>query len=417
MTDAVITVESSSMMSTMSTELGGYEAIIESADYDKLKESSDELVRELQGRAEVTAVHSTLENAAPLVKVEVDPIMAAAEGISPMQVGQTLNMLLSGSEAMKMDVDGQSVSVQVEYPKEEYDDLEKVQNIMLNTPTGGQVKLDNIADIRFEDSPASIIRNDRKYRATITAGYTDEASGNSIRVLNTEVLGKYLNEDVTSALNSSTESMNEEFNSLGSAIMIAIFLVFIVMAAQFESMRYSFMVMTTIPLSLIGSFGLLWLFNVTLSMVSLLGFLMLIGTVVNNGILYVDTVNQYREDMPLDRALVEAGATRLRPILMTTLTTIIAMVPMAIGFGDNGAMMQGLAMVDVGGLLASTVLSLLMLPIYYLLMTKKKKNLVKNIPSADYMSGKDPREEYNRRLEEERRYRIDWEYSEGESLD
>jgi multidrug efflux pump subunit AcrB len=125
---------------------------------------------------------------------------------------------------------------------------------------------------------------------------------------------------------------------------------------------------------LIGSFTFLWVPDVPISMASLLGFLMLSGTVVNNGILYVDTVNQYRADMDLETALIEAGATRLRPILMTTLTTIVAMIPMALAYGDSGKSMQGLALVDVGGLVASTILALLMLPVYYAIMTPKHKN-------------------------------------------
>ena len=134
------------------------------------------------------------------------------------------------------------------------------------------------------------------------------------------------------------------------------------------------MVMTTIPFSLIGSFGLLFLCNATISMPSLLGFLMLVGTVVNNGILYVDTANQYRAEMERDTALIEAGATRIRPIMMTTLTTVLSMIPMALALGDSGEMMQGLALVNVGGLMASTILSLLMLPIYYTLMNRTRKH-------------------------------------------
>ena len=145
------------------------------------------------------------------------------------------------------------------------------------------------------------------------------------------------------------------------------------MAAQFESPKFSTMVMTTIPFSLIGSFGLLYLCDVPISMASLLGFLMLVGTVVNNGILYVDTVNQYRQTMDKETALIEAGATRLRPILMTTLTTVVSMIPMAMAYGDSGESMQGLALVDVGGLIASTILALLMLPVYYSVMSRKKK--------------------------------------------
>ena len=165
--------------------------------------------------------------------------------------------------------------------------------------------------------------------------------------------------------------MQEEFTSLFKAIATAIFLIFIVMAAQFESPKFSLMVMTTIPFSLIGSFGFLAAAGVAISMPSLLGFLMLIGTVVNSGILYVDTVNQYRSTMDKRTALIEAGATRLRPILMTTLTTVVSMVPMAMAVGKNGETMQGLALVNVGGLTASTILSLLMLPIYYSLMSVK----------------------------------------------
>ena len=117
--------------------------------------------------------------------------------------------------------------------------------------------------------------------------------------------------------------------------------------------------MMSIPFALIGSFGLLYLTGSTLSMVSLMGVLMLVGIVVNNGILYVDTVNQLREEIPLEEALVKSGQMRLRPILMTTLTTILSMVPMALGIGDGAVMMQGMALIIIGGLVASTVLILL----------------------------------------------------------
>jgi len=192
-------------------------------------------------------------------------------------------------------------------------------------------------------------------------------------MLQDEVIDKYLSNTISMQENTMDEMMNEEFSSLGQAIATAIFLVFVVMAAQFESPKFSIMVMTTIPFSLIGAFGLLWLADSPISMVSLLGFLMLVGTVVNNGILYVDTANQYRNEMDLDTALIEAGATRIRPMLMTTLTTIVAMIPMALAYGDAGEMMQGLALVDVGGLIASTILALLMLPVYYKLMNGRRK--------------------------------------------
>lgn len=379
MDDCNITLDSSSMMSSMSVDNGSYELILQSTQYDDIKAASDQIVDELKARPDVTKVHSTLENAAPVVKLHIDPIQAVAEGLTPVQIAGSVNQILSGSTATTLEVDGEEIDVKVEYPAGDYDTVDEVRGIMLMTPTGASVALSDIAEIRFEDSPQNIMRTDRQYQVTITGDYTDAAGTDMManrKNIYDEVVEKNLGGTVTIAQNAMTEQMNEEFSALFQAIAVAVFLVFVVMAAQFESPKFSFMVMTTIPFSLIGSFGLLWLADCSISMPSLLGFLMLVGTVVNNGILYVDTVNQYRVTMDMNTALIEAGATRLRPIMMTTLTTIVAMIPMAFAYGDSGEMMQGLALVDVGGLIASTVLALLMLPAYYSVMSRKPKKQV-----------------------------------------
>lgn len=372
---ANITMEASSSMSMMSSS-SGVEYILRSTQYDELKEVSDQISEELLSRPEVTKVHSTLENAAPVVKLDIDAVKAEAENITPLQIAGTVANILGGVEATTLDVDGDEISVMVEYPDDEYDTIDKLQGIVLTNNSGGSVALTDVADIIFKDTPANIIRMDREYQVTITGDLQtdDKRLQDSIEnQLYDEVVSKHLSPTIHRASNTMDEMMVEEFSSLGGAIAIAIFLVFVVMAAQFESPKFSLMVMTTIPFSLIGSFGLLYIADVPISMASLLGFLMLVGTVVNNGILYVDTVNQYRQEMDLNTALIEAGATRLRPIMMTTLTTIVAMIPMALAYGDSGESMQGLALVDVGGLVASTILALLMLPGYYLLMSGKKK--------------------------------------------
>ena len=375
-----ITVEASSSMSMMSSMRNSYETILQSPDYDSLKEVSGNIVNELSERPEVTKIHSTLENAAPIIKVEVNAIKAKANGLTSSQIGATLNSILSGKQATTLDVDGQDLDVMVEYPEDRYETLDQVKSITLTTGSGGSVALTDVADVRFEDSPSSIRRQDKQYRVTITGEYTEHATAQSRMTLTNEVVTPSLTSNVTTALNSRDQSMNEEFQSLFAAIATAVFLIFVVMAAQFESPKFSIMVMTTIPFSLIGSFGLLYLTNCKISMTSLLGFLMLIGTVVNNGILYVDTVNQYRQTMDLQTALIEAGATRLRPILMTTLTTIVSMIPMAFAIGSSGSMTQGLAIVNIGGLVASTTLSLLMLPVYYSIMNGRKR---KALPVLD----------------------------------
>lgn len=377
--DEVITVKSLSDANFGASEEDvktneGYEVILKGPDLQSLKEKSDALVSEMQKKESLTGIHSSLENAAPRLLVKVDPIKAAAEGLSPIALGQSLNSILGGKTVLKIDLDGEKADVRVEYPKDRFDTLEKIKNIRFSTPRGAAVALDSVATVDFSDSPATITREDKKYVVTIRANYTEKANKETKEEVD-RLVKSYLGEDMQLAESLRTKNMREEFTDLFRAIAIAVFLVFVVMAGQFESLRFSFMVMTTVPFAMIGSFGLLWLFDATISMTSLLGFLMLVGTVVNNGILYVDTVNQYREDMPLDRAIIESGATRLRPILMTTLTTVLSMVPMAMAIGENGKLMQGLALVDVGGLTASTLLALLLLPVYYRIMYGKKNSI------------------------------------------
>ena len=375
--DCNITVEESSTMSSLS--MGDtYQVILQSTQYEELKEVSDKIADELKEREEIAKVHTSLENAAPVVKLHIDSVKAGAEGLTPAMIAGSVNQILSGVDATTLDVDGNEVDVRVEYPSDDYKTIDQLEGIMLTNSSGGTVALTDVADVVFEDSPSSISRSNKQYQVTISAEYAkmDESGRQAARTdsqLFEEVVKPNMTQSVSVAQNDIMEMMNEEFGALGQAILLAAFLVFVVMAAQFESPKFSFMVMTTIPFSLIGSFGLLWLADVSISMPSLLGFLMLVGTVVNNGILYVDTVNQYRMKMDIKTALIEAGATRLRPILMTTLTTIVAMIPMALAFGESGEMMQGLGLVDVGGLIASTILSLLMLPVYYSIMNRKRK--------------------------------------------
>lgn len=373
--DCNITMEAASTMGSMMTTVQGFEVILHSADYDTVKDVSDRIVRELTDRPEVTKVHSSLENAAPRIKISLDPVQSAAEGLSPVQVAGMVNLMLEGTEATTLEVDGREVSVMVEYPDGEYDTLDEVKSIMIPTTTGAQVALTDIAEVSYEDSPRSISRYNKQYRVTINGDYTEMVDTSDERetdrvseMLIDEVVRPRLAADVAIMENTMTEMIYEELGALFQAVLIAAFLVFVVMAAQFESPKFSLMVMTTIPFALIGSFSLLFVTDVTISMPSMLGFMMLVGTAVNNGILYVDTVNQYRKEMDMSTALIEAGTTRLRPILMTTLTTIVAMIPMCLAYGDAGEIMQGLALVDVGGLIASTLLALLMLPAYYSVM-------------------------------------------------
>lgn len=373
--NCTIEVEASSSMSFMGRSRG-YEAIIEGTRYDEVQEVSNRIVEELIARDDVMNVHSSIENTAPVVAIKVDPVSAAAEGLTAGQIGNQVKQYLDGEEVTTLDIDGQEISVMAEYPEDEYRTVSQVEQIILSKNGGGYVALTDVAEIYYRDSPASISKSDKAYQVTITADYV---SGNVKETLDSEVINPNLTGTITRGVNSRDQMMASEFSGLYSAIAVALFLVFVVLSSQFESVKFAFMVMTTIPFSLVGSFGLLQMSGVTISMTSILGFLILIGTVVNNGILYVDTVNQYRATMPLQTALIEAGATRLRPILMTSLTTILSMIPMALAFGDSGSTTQGLAVVNIGGLTAGVLVALLILPVYYALMNGNKERKVLDI--------------------------------------
>ena len=377
--NCTITVEASTSMSMMGRSRG-YEAILKGTQYDELQEVSNEIVNELIARDDVKNVHSSIENTAPVVAVKVDPVSASAEGLTAAQIGTMIKQMLDGEEVTTLKVDGQEISVKAEYPEDQYKTVPQLERIILKKPSGGYVALSDVAEIYYKDSPSSIEKEDKSYQITISADYVDSSSSAAVKTkIDNEVISPNLTGTITRGTNSRDRMMQEEFSGLYNAIAVAVFLIFVVMAAQFESPKFSFMVMTTIPFSLVGSFGLLKLTGVSMSMTSILGFLILVGTVVNNGILYVDTVNQYRMEMPLRKALIEAGATRMRPIMMTSLTTILSMLPMAMAFGSSGSTTQGLAVVNIGGLSVGVLVALFILPVYYALMNGRKELKVLDI--------------------------------------
>lgn len=293
--------------------------------------------------------------------------------------------MLSGVTALTITNQGTEYDVKLEYPDYLYDDINRLMDATLVNSRGMQVPLREIAEVVYTDAPQTITRVDGRYQVSLTATTTQEAQYSARDEIGERVERMILPSGVEQTEDMMTSIMNEEFGVLYESILVAVFLVFLVMAMQFESPRFSMMVMMCIPFSLIGSIFLLFITGSTLSMVSLMGFLMLAGIVVNNGILYVDTVNQLREEIPLEDALIRSGSIRLRPILMTTLTTILSMLPLALGIGDNAQMMQGMALVIVGGLIASTLLTLLLMPTIYLIIDKKKrtKRMTAAIEGAD----------------------------------
>lgn len=369
--DCDVDVASSSMMS-MTTNTDTVSILLKGTDLDRLEEGAKMVEDVMKQHPDVLRTSSNMENTMPQAKIVVDPMKASAVGMSPSMVAGLVYNAVNGTDTVDVRIDDKNYTITVEYPDGMYNTVADVENMILSTGYG-DVALSEVASVEFTSGPRSIMRMDNQYYAQLSATPTQAAYYTASAEITQAVAALDLPHGIQQDLTSDMQSMNEEFASLGMAIVVAILLVFMVMAIQFESIKHSVMVMVCLPFSMIGAFGLLWLVGSTISMVSLLGFLILVGTVVNNGILFVDTTNQYRQTMPLKTALVETGRTRLRPILMTTLTTVLSMLPLALGIGEGAQMMQGMGVTVIGGLTASTVLTLLLLPTFYLLIDGNPK--------------------------------------------
>lgn len=346
---------------------------IKGANLDELKTAInqiDEAVRNMPG---VISTSSSFSDSGSKAMVVIDPIKSAAVGMTPAQIAQNLYMMKTGTDAMEVSINDKDYNVTVEYPSDMMKTVPEMLNTSITNQMGQSIILSDVAEIVYSDSPQTIMRAEGFYTASITANLNIESQYETQDAIDEVVDSLHFPRGVTRSQDSMTEMMNEEFMAIVQAIATGLWLVFMVMAMQFESLRYAGMVMFCVPFSLIGSILLLLATNSTLSMTSMMGFLMLGGIVVNNGILYVDTTNQYRQTMSTEDALVETGKSRLRPILMTTLTTVLSMIPLTLGIGENGAVMQGMAVVIVGGLIASTILTLILLPTFYMIIHKHSK--------------------------------------------
>ena len=378
---SVIVSASGSGMSAMMSVMSSTEVDMSGDNIEDLKTAArqvDAIMMDIPG---VIKTSSNLTSDATQVKIQIDPLKCMNVGLTAVQVASEMYNASSGIEVMDMTIGTEEYSVRMEYPKDSYVNMNQLLNLEIATPMGSVITVGDVAEAVYSDVPNTLVREDGRYQVAITAYTTEEAKFTAQSAIveavdAAEQRGEFP-EGVSQTQSVMNEMIMEEFTAIGKAIFTAVFLIFLVMAMQFESPVFSLMVMLSIPFSLIGSFFLLFISGSTLNMTSLMGVLMLVGIVVNNGILYVDTTNQLKETMPLNDALMESGRLRLRPILMTTLTTILSMIPMIFTQNENAAMMKGMSLIIIGGLVTSTLLILLLLPSFYLLMSKQGRKEAK----------------------------------------
>lgn len=330
---------------------------------EELGRSIASIVNSVEGTREVTF---SMEEGRPEVQVAVDRDKASSYGLTSSQIAAAVRTSLSGSIAALYREGGEEINVRVESLGEARRDMESVRSLLIDIPGGGTVPLSAVADFKMGEGPVSITRDNQIRSVYVNADITGRDLGSVNQELMAKVDELMLPEGYTVEFGGEMREMMDAFGDLTLALLLAVVLVYMIMAAQFESLMHPFVIMFTIPLAVIGVVLGLFVTGRTFNVPAFIGVIMLAGIVVNNAIVMVDYINQLRKKgMSRREAILEAAPIRLRPILMTALTTILAMMPLAIGIGEGAEVQAPLATVVVAGLIFSAFLTLIIIPVVY----------------------------------------------------
>lgn len=385
--DCTVTANGSTMDMSMMTGGSGIRLAVTGDDMDTLRSAAAELARAVSAVEGVASVSDGQEENSTEVRITVDKAKAAEYNLTVAQVYQQVAAaVLSQTTATDITVNGSDLPVVVVPDDRDITTRETLEELELTGTQNQQdceVRLSEIAAVTEAASSAAIHRENQSRTVTVTAQIAD---GYNIGLVSREVeklLADYqMPEGCSYAFEGENEMIRSTMGDLALMIALAVALIYLIMVAQFQSLLSPFIVLFTIPLAFTGGLLGLWITGKELSVIAMLGFLMLAGVVVNNGIVFVDYVNQLRlEGRERTEALVQTGRDRIRPILMTALTTIFGLVTMALGLGSGGDMLQPLAIVTIGGLAYATLLTLFIVPAVYDIFLKKdpKKVVIEEV--------------------------------------
>ncbi|GAA1055795.1 hypothetical protein GCM10017608_30330 [Agromyces luteolus] len=341
------------------------EVDITAANETDLRAATDAVVEELSGLDSLTQVTSNLEASQPYVAIEVDRAAAAEAGYSEVALGTVVSAAMQPQSAGSIVIDEQTLTIYLA-SDEPPASLDALRALEVPTPTG-TVRLDELATVEQVEGPASVTTVQGLRSATVAATPAGDDLGTASADVQGAVAAVDLPDGTSASLGGVTADQQESFSQLGLALLAAILIVYVVMVATFRSLLQPLLLLVSVPFAATGAILLQVVTGIPLGVASLVGVLMLVGIVVTNAIVLIDLVNQYRDrGMTVRDALLHGASRRLRPILMTALATIFALLPLALGItGSGGFISQPLALVVIGGLLSSTVLTLLVLPSLY----------------------------------------------------
>ena len=354
-----------SFSSPLSIEIAGY-------DLDGLAQVSVAIVNEMSAVDRFTDIRTTIERGNPEIQIVFDQERAAKLGLAVRDIADRVVANVRGELATRYTWRDRKIDVLVRSVDTRRSSVEEIRQLIVNPTSDRPVTLDAVAEISISQGPSEIRRVAQERVAIITANVAYGDLGAAASEAAALIRQVPMPAGITATVSGQSEEMQDSFRSMQFALALAIFLVYLVMASQFESLIHPFVILFTIPLALVGAVLALFVTGTTINIVAFIGIIMLAGIVVNNAIVLVDLINQLRaQGKQRIEAILEAGTARLRPILMTSLTTTLGLLPMAMGFGEGSEVRTPMAITVIGGLAVSTLLTLVVIPVVYSLMDRK----------------------------------------------
>jgi HAE1 family hydrophobic/amphiphilic exporter-1 len=355
-----------SFASPLQIEISGY-------DLGSLARVSDAVVQRMSASDRFSDIRTTIERGNPEIQIVFDQERAAKLGLAVRDIANRVVANVRGELATRYTWRDKKIDVLVRSVDTRESSIEEIRRLIVNPSSDRPITLNAVADVSVSQGPSEIRRVAQERVAIVTANLAYGDLGAAAAEARRIVRNIAMPAGVAAIVSGQSEEMQESFDSMQFALILAIFLVYLVMASQFESLIHPFVILFTIPLALVGAVLALFITGTTISIVALIGVIMLAGIVVNNAIVLVDLINQLRaQGVERFDAIMEAGRARLRPILMTSLTTALGLLPMAMGVGEGSEVRTPMAITVIGGLVVSTILTLLVIPVVYSLMDRKR---------------------------------------------
>jgi HAE1 family hydrophobic/amphiphilic exporter-1 len=349
------------------------EVTITGYDLDRLRLVAEQVRLDMQASGTFSDIKSTVEAGNPEIQIVFDQERAAQLGITVREFADRVVSSVRGSVATRYKLREKKIDVLVRSVDTRASSVEEIRSLIINPGSGRPLPLSAVADVTVATGPAEIRRTRQQRVAIISANLSSGDLGSAVAQLESIVAGIEMPVGTSAAVSGQSDDMKESFRSLQFTMLLAVFLVYLVMASQFESLLHPFVILLTIPLALTGSVWAMFLTGTTVNVVAYIGLIMLAGIVVNQSIVLIDAVNQARErGLPKHEAIIEAARLRLRPIVITKLTTILGLLPMAIGLGEGAEIRKPMAITVIGGVAIASVFTLLVIPVVYSLLDRKK---------------------------------------------